>query len=401
MYKIHYTCPQCGAPFDFKENDKIIFCPYCKVKSIITGEKHLRYVILPKHNLPPNTFFLPYFRIKGSFFFTTKNTVKSIIIDSSIKGINLQEFPLSLGLRPQAMHLNLAYSQKFSFMKPSYDFKTGLKAIENKIAKIKLQGIILKFKDFIGETTSFIYTPVYKKNNYYYDAILNRHICKINEHPLQEEDISSWSINFLPALCPSCGDYLQGEGEDLLLYCKNCCSFYYISPNGLEKIKPGIIKLFKSDLLFPFWEFKIEVPKFNISFFNDMLKFCASLKKAPPKTKAHLLIPGFKIRPDIFLNLSLRLSLHPDFATYHTEINQPTPQTVRLNMPRREAVSAIRLILGYMFKGQEEMLTKLSQFKCKIKEANLIYIPFTRDHLQFIQPQINFGINKNLIRFFN
>ena len=248
---------------------------------------------------------------------------------------------------------------------------------------------------------SIIYTPVYKKNNYYFDAILNRHICRAYQEDFIFEKEINWKVDFLPALCPKCGDYLEGKGNNLLVKCRNCNSFYYISSNGLEKIVPKITKGLKSKLFFPFWEFIIEIPKFNIFCFNDMLRLSGLPYKNNLNStyKAHLIIPGFKMRPDLYLNLSARLSLHKDFPFFEECCN--FFNVFPLTLPRKEAVSAIRLILAYMFKGKKFIFEELGKFKCRITNFNLIFIPFWENHLEFIQPQINFGMNKKLLSFFS
>ena len=45
---IEHQCPQCGAPAELEETDRLFQCGYCRVKSYLTIPDYFRYT-LPHH----------------------------------------------------------------------------------------------------------------------------------------------------------------------------------------------------------------------------------------------------------------------------------------------------------------------------------------------------------------
>ena len=44
-FVVEQKCPQCGAPIEFKETDRLIRCPYCNVENYLFAPGHFRFVL--------------------------------------------------------------------------------------------------------------------------------------------------------------------------------------------------------------------------------------------------------------------------------------------------------------------------------------------------------------------
>ena len=108
--KIDYSCPQCGAPIVLNETDRILACPYCRVRHYLVPEDFFRYYLPPDPHLPDpdRILFVPYGRLRGMFFQLLRPAIESKVIDHNFLALKEISFPSSLGLRPQTLHLRPA-----------------------------------------------------------------------------------------------------------------------------------------------------------------------------------------------------------------------------------------------------------------------------------------------------
>ena len=83
---IEQECPQCGAPIELSETDRILSCPYCDVQSYLFFPGYFRY-ILPHKSPDKEIIYVPYLRFRGSVFYCGETTIGHRIIDITQTGV--------------------------------------------------------------------------------------------------------------------------------------------------------------------------------------------------------------------------------------------------------------------------------------------------------------------------
>ena len=116
-FLVKQECPQCGGPVELDETDHILQCPYCDVKSFLFSEGPFRFV-LPHKTQNKEILYVPYLRFRGVVYACQARRVSYRIMDITRLAVPIKRFPISLGLRPQAMKMRFV-SQKTqgSFLK--------------------------------------------------------------------------------------------------------------------------------------------------------------------------------------------------------------------------------------------------------------------------------------------
>ena len=104
-FQIEHACPQCGAPAHLEETDRLFACPFCRVKSFLLTRDYFRYVLPAKNPTGKELYYAPYWRFKGVLLFTTPAGNDYKFVDVSHCAADIPGFPLTLGLRAQAMKL--------------------------------------------------------------------------------------------------------------------------------------------------------------------------------------------------------------------------------------------------------------------------------------------------------
>jgi hypothetical protein len=117
--------------------------------------------LLP-HNAPPDKtlIYLPYWRYKGMIFYATEIGIQHRILDATRLAVDLTCVPASLGLRSQAMTLNIVTPDTPGrFVPPDKPF-TQITGLFENISVPKDGGTVYHQTD-IGETVSLIFAPFY------------------------------------------------------------------------------------------------------------------------------------------------------------------------------------------------------------------------------------------------
>jgi len=176
--RVEQPCPQCGGSVVLAADDRVLTCPYCKVKSfLLAGGGIFRYALPNRAKEPYNLFHAPYLRFKGIVFSVSAAGVTHRVLDTTQDSSGVFGLPASLGLRPQAMALSRVHSGSKGRFLP---FAGQLRGIFEKA--IKLQSSAegrskdepLYHQAYIGETLSFIYLPLLPHGDVLYDAVLNQ-----------------------------------------------------------------------------------------------------------------------------------------------------------------------------------------------------------------------------------
>ena len=277
---VEHPCPQCGAPVQLNETDRVLSCGFCRVRHLLMAPGFFNFCLPPR--IPrDDIFFIPYWHVRGMAFTCASSAVRFRVVDISRCASELDFAPPTLGLRPQAMKLRFAAADEKSFfvsrrgeareMLLQADAWTTIDSLS------KREQVFLR--ELIGETCSVIYAPFYYKDKTYYDAVLDRPVHRI---PLDEKatDLKGkrdpgGQISFMPALCPQCGWDLEGEKESCVFICRNCESAWESVAGALKSVPFGIAETRESAVLHvPFWRMQARIDGISLENFCRPCPVC-------------------------------------------------------------------------------------------------------------------------------
>jgi ribosomal protein S27AE len=393
---IKQSCPSCGASIVLSEDDRLIQCPYCDVHNYKTGSIVSRYVLpakLPDHLEDKHLLFAPYLRFKGSIFYVQDKEVKYKIVDTTRLGLDNQQLPISLGLRPQAMKITpVASSTRGAFLLQSIPTKAVFAhaAMVLDLFKEKNPKTIYH-RTFIGETLSRIYQPCYIKDDQLYDAVSNR---IIGQRTTLAKDLGktcsskvSWEPQFITTACPGCGGLLAGERDSMVLQCGNCQSLWQ---EHKQKFIPVDWKVVHSDnrnaRYLPFWQITFSTTGHTLKSFGDFLRFTNQPLVAMQKYETQPLvfwIPAFKINPKAFLQMSSQLTVAQ--ARIPQGEKRPVTRGYPVTLDSKEAKQAIKTVLAKTTVSHEKRFSLLPKIRLGECRSVLTYLPFAVQAHDLIQ----------------
>ena len=397
--QIQYHCPQCGAPATLLESDRLFSCGYCRVTSYIVIRGVSQYHLPHKAPEGKELIYFPYWRFKGMLFACLPEGPQAQFIDTSHQACPSPRFPVSLGLRSQALTLGLVTGQTPGyFVTP----QTGLGDVMAIFSRRFNRGMAqpLLHQAHIGETVSLIYAPYYLDNGLV-DAVLNRPLA--NGAPLswQPEEFPGGAarthLKFIATLCPNCGWDLAGTRDAQVLACENCRSLW--QPTG-SRFTPVPCAFAPADFpdphYLPFWRITADVKGLPLNSYADLVRL-ANLPKAPQDAWEALpfrfWIPAFKVRPRVFLRLMQVLST----ALPPGDLERHLPGNTRLaaNLPVNEAVEALRTCLAGIIKPIGRMAEMFPHSDIEARQALLVYLPFEDRTHELVSDTLNLAVNKN------
>ena len=347
-----------------------------------------------------NLVFFPYWRFKGMLFSCVESGIKHRFIDVSHQAVESGYFPISLGLRSQALKLNFVTTESRGyFLKPNLAFEKVMGIFERRFSTSLPNPIY--HQSHIGETLSLIYSPFYV-NGKIYDAVLNKPVT--SELPDDFDEMllpggrPDWHIQFIPTLCPNCGWDLHGRRDALVLNCKNCNSVWRPAANGFKKLKFAFMPSKEENIIYlPFWRIKADVTGIKLNSYADLVRI-ANIPKAVQKkwedVEFRFWAMAFKVRPRVFLRLARNITLAQPQEKLVREL--PDALLHPVTLPIEEAIESLTVNLAGFMKPQKDLLPILSDITIKPKSYLLVYIPFIEQHHEFIQPELHLTINKNL-----
>jgi hypothetical protein len=399
---VEQECPQCGAPVELDETDRLLRCPYCEVRSLLFSPDYFR-LVLP-HNAPEeDLIYAPYLRLKGALYYCRGMKVQHRILDITNVGTQLKGIPFSLGVRQQCPKIKFITPEtQGSFLK----FTLDQNEILARAGRFSTSGVVrgqLYHQAFIGETFSLIYFPMYVKDNQLFNALEKQPIAKLDEggSPL-ELTVSSpnWKLDFLATLCPQCGWDLKGEKDSVVLTCNNCNTAWSAAEGKLVKVNiRSVPDKGGNTLNLPFWKISAtaECADIVINSFADFIRKTgqARTRVIPPEWENEELnfwIPAFKIHPKVFLAMSYKIT----FALHAVKTREVIPENnvYPVTLPRREAIESLKIVFANAIKDQykKEIYPLLPEITFEPKDSTLVYLPFTETSMEIIQQQsrINF-----------
>ncbi|MGD8892912.1 MAG: hypothetical protein PVF94_07775 [Desulfobacterales bacterium] len=396
---IEHQCPQCGAPAILKETDRLFACEFCRVKSYLFQKNFFRYMLPNSAPKNKDLLFFPYWRFKGMVFSCVEDGIKHRFIDFSHQAVDSDYFPISVGLRSQALKLNFVTPEsKGYFLRPTQTFKNVMSIFTHRFSTSLPNPVF--HQSHIGETRSLIYSPYYA-NEKIFDAILNKPVSPDLpddfDATLLQGGRPDGRINFIPTLCPDCGWDLEGRRDALVLNCKNCNSVWRPTANGFKKLRFAILPASQKNIIYlPFWRIKADVTGITLNSYADLVRIAnipKAIKKIWEDVEFRFWALAFKVRPQVFLRLARNITLAQPREKLVREL--PDTRLHPVTLPIEEAVESLTINLAGFMKPQKDLLPMLRDITITPKSYLLVYIPFIEQHHEVIHPEFHLNINKN------
>lgn len=399
-FLIDHQCPQCGAPAELSETDRLFKCAFCKVNSYLAEQDYFRYAL--PHNAPADheLVYFPYWRFKGMLFSCLPGGIQNRFLDVSQQAVSSPYFPASVGLRSQALKLRFVSPEtKGWFINPALSIDQVMENFVRR-ANLNMPRPILH-QSHIGESLSLIYSPFYVGRKIM-DAVLNQPVSAALDETFEVKQFSGgpadWRIHFIPTLCPNCGWDMQGRRDALVLHCANCESMWQASKKGMTRVNVVHMSGLQGDtvIFLPFWRIRAAVTGIELNHYADLVKVANLPKIVQPgwdRLPCHFWSPAFKVRPQSFLRL-----------THQTTLSQPRDHLVAripegnmhpVNLPVSESIETLKLNLAGLIRPKKAMQDRITDIHVKPSRYLLVYLPFEVRHHDLVQPTFNIAVNRN------
>jgi hypothetical protein len=398
---IEHACPQCGAPAELEETDRLIRCGFCRVTSYITTPRFFRYV-LPHRAEGKALIYFPYWRFKGMFFSCLARKIEKRFLDVSHQASRSLHFPTNIGFRGQTQKLRfLEPVAGARYVKPDVPLGSTLSLWREQFSA-RLPKPVLH-QEFIGETVSLVYAPFYLDRTLH-DAVINQPVSQTPPESVMEslntEEKPGWSNQFLATICPECGWDLDGDRDSLALNCTNCHTVWWEKRGRLERLKTAHVAAgaMNNPIFLPFWRIRAEVDTVTLNSYADLIRAANLPRVVRPEWEAAPFCfwnPAFKVRPQNYLTIATNVTLNQ--PVHRLESGQPNGRIHGVNLPLKEALESLALNLANFLKPKERLVDWIPEVTVTPKRFLLIYIPFEQGHHELVQPQLNLAINKNLL----
>lgn len=398
---IEHQCPQCGAPAEFSETDRLLACGFCRVRSYLYPRGAFRYVI--PHHAPEKDeiVYYPYWRFKGMLFSCLDRRIESRFIDVSYQALESPDFPLNIGFRGQSQKLRFAVAEtKGVFIKPDIPFSEILGRVRENFSPEPSKSIF--HQACIGETRSLIYSPFYF-DPLLTDAVINQPASHARRENMQEAlsrtDRNLGHIHFLAALCPQCGWNLSGGNDSLVLTCDNCRTAWWEKNGGLAMLETACFHEAGNDVVYlPFWRIQADVTPVRLETYADLIALANLPKVVRPEWNEIPFFfwnPAFKVRPQNYLTIAATVTLNQ--PTEKASPGYPAGAVQSVTLPLEEALESIKLHLAHFIRPVEARADLLPQMDIKARRFLLVYIPFKNTRLELVQSRLNLAVNKNVL----
>jgi predicted RNA-binding Zn-ribbon protein involved in translation (DUF1610 family) len=402
-FVVEQECPQCGAPIELEETDRLIRCPYCNVKNFLFAPDYFR-LLLPAKVSDRDILFAPYMRFKGSVYLCKGTSIDHHIVDITRPGSAFRQLPVSLGLRPQAMKMKFVnFGVPGSFLKCSARPTDVLSEVARHTSLAGPGKLV--HQAYIGEAFSLIYLPLFAQQGKLFDAIINKAIARLP----QSEDIFAssieqnpkWQITFIATICPQCGWDLDGERDSVVLTCGNCETAWEASKGKFIRVGFKAVQgRDEEPTYYPFWKIAAWDKGLGIYSYADFIR----VTRQPKVLQRHwenqdmcFWIPAFKIRPKPFLQLARQMTiLQKDFGM---EDEIPKKNLYPVTLPRDEAVQSMKITLASSAMTKKEVFPLLPRVSFTTKESTLVYLPFHDTGPELVQEHTGVAINKRILEF--
>lgn len=402
-WQVDQSCPQCGGPATLEETDHLLACPWCRVTFYIVSKEAHRYILPPKGPVDPDELvYAPYWRFKGVIFACVQNKVADQIVDGTLRAVDGDNLPVSLGLRPQVLNLRfLTPTAEGRFVKPRLDFDQALSEMERRLKILNRmgRGRAPFHSSYFGDTISLIYAPYHVRNGDAFDGVLDEYL---GPWPDQPETLSAgevdWRVRFIPAICPYCGWDLKGDPGTLVMVCGNCGQASASTQTGLKKREYQVVPGRPGDVHLPFWRLKPKADGVKLQTIADLIRITNQPRAVLPQMEeapVYFWVPGFRVHGQMILRLTRNMTLAQ--PSVETKPGYSPEKTVPVTLNRQDAEDSLKTALAYMSMAKRNLFPALPDIALEAEEALLAFLPFSRLGNDLVHEETQMGVSCNLV----
>jgi hypothetical protein len=408
--RAEHPCPQCGGGVEIEETDRLLSCPYCRVRLYMIPEDGMHHFYLsPRGATGKNDpaalekiIFVPYRRSRGPVFTCVPDQIDSTVIDLTHPAVEWRGLPRSLGVRPQACRLSFALPETPGrFLKPLYPsaaFQIPLDEDDDEVPIYERQALAV--------TSSIVYLPLREgPDDGLVDALAGEPVTA-RPDSIGAVGAGTWHpprIRFLPTLCPECGWDMAAARDSQILLCSNCRTAWMANGDRLARTDCSIVGAdWTPDLHLPFWRMRVRVTGCRLQSYAD-LAMIANLPVAidPAWQREELAIwtPAFKIHPDHFLRLSQALTVRRSFDERLVDSACPGGECHPVNVSAAAAASCLKIVIAALMIPKKAWFPRLPQIECRMLESRLVYLPFRATGSEWEHPGERLTIMRALLEY--
>jgi predicted RNA-binding Zn-ribbon protein involved in translation (DUF1610 family) len=424
-YILEHQCPQCGAAVSLSETDRIFTCPFCRVRLIISFRDFPSLYLPGPPSREEDYFYVPYWRCKGIQYSLTSKGVERSLVDHSFCAVQTSPslFPSSLGIRSQTLHMKFVEpSSPGVFLSPQTDFTsvkttvahslvrqkefmesfTFLNSIDTTMAVKQTAAPSAAIEALIGELISLLYSPFYVSQNFLYDGITCEKIAAWPENSVQMLDSRPPGPSFISTLCPECGWGLWAESDSLALVCSKCGRAWSAATTGLAPLDFFLCSTSTpANLWLPFWRLDLSAKPVALDSIADFIRLTKTPRVIFPqmeKQKFFLWVPAFKANPNLFLLLAKLMTFNQKEMPFSDTFPKDSA-FYPVTLPASEGFDAAHVVLGDISSAKQKTLPIIKDLSLSLLSSALVYVPFVQKGPEYVQPELNFVVLANALKW--
>jgi hypothetical protein len=151
----------------------------------------------------------------------------------------------------------------------------------------------------------------------------------------------------------------------------------------------------------PFWMIKSKTyGSIQINSYADFIRISNQpkvIKKKWENQEMYFFTPAFKIRPNLFSNLSTQMTITE--KNFKMEKKIPEKNLYPVTLPHTESIQSLKVILGNSIIPKKKIFPPLPESNLKIEGLTLLYIPFDNTGYDMIQKEMRVSIQKKALQF--
>lgn len=446
-YQLEHQCPQCGAPVELEESDRVFDCPYCRTRLYIHFPELGSYYFPPRFDPGNESFFVPFWRFKGARHVVKGARVQSSLMDLTRTAVpSCPDFGYTIGFRTHTitmrfvdprmlgrfMPIELGRKQLIESLagSPAPSVPRGASGTTRHSRQTMVWGGISRGRNprpgrraremefderwyrpsgrtgrpiFVGEIVSLIYSPFYLDGGRLYDGITGQQVTMVEKpRELHDRLVDEPVVGteFLPMICPECGWDLEGESDDLVLACANCRTMWCTDRQGLTRVECLCAVSSEDrppDLFLPFW--RIATAGRGASA-GARAGFAAPAEMprgigADDGHSSPFWAPAFKVQPSRYIQYARFATLGGGDLPLAREWVEGRRYAVTL--PAAEAIETAPVVLGTS--RTDHPAAVMLDRATSPGPAELVFVPFYRTGHEYHQPVWGFTVHKNLLKW--
>jgi hypothetical protein len=400
--QIAYQCPQCGAPAVLSETDRLFTCAFCRVKSYLLESGFFRYQLPHQAPAGRDLIYFPYWRFKGMLFAYGAQGVAHRFVDVSHQATASAHFPVSLGLRSQALKLRFVSPDLPGyFIRPTVGARTAAAQVARRFQHAFPPPVI--HQAHVGESLSLLYAPFYFSAGLV-DGVLNNPIGDaLTADALPDQlpgGTPDWRIRFLPTLCPGCGWDMDGRRDAWVLICRNCQSLWRPGTHRFERLGFARVAPQNDETVYlPFWRIKAKINGIALDSYADLVRAANLPRAVQPgwdKRPFRFWAPAFKVRPGVLLRLARALTLAEPPTALDTVIPDHGVHTA--NLPIKEALDTLKINLAGFLRPVNRVPELLPAIDVQPQKYLLVFLPFAKRHHDMVNASLQLAVTQSHLR---